>query len=143
MIAVGKDIDSAKVYSVHKGYRMLVSENFSDPDRFYSVSFFTPVNTTYAKVEKRYGPVKALLFTWRSDDDGPMIAVGSDSLFAKVYSVRNGYRQLFPKNLGQMVKFMAVDEDTFKGPKLMLVSDIEKKYGPVIRPGDTPPLQRR
>ena len=135
MIAVGKDEKSAKVYSVHKGYRMLQDRKFIDYLRGFGVFGYKKTETTFAKVNKRFGPAMTNIFTWTDSEKGEMVAVGSDHLFEKVYFVRDGYRELRKPTLGQLLKFMAVDEDTYKGPFRKKVSDIQKEYGPVRKPG--------
>ena len=135
MIAVGKDEKSAKVYSVHKGYRMLQDRKFIDYLRGFGVLGYKKTETTFAKVNKQYGPAMTNIFTWTDSEKGEMVAVGSDHLFEKVYLVRNGYRELRRPTLGQLPKFMAVDEDTFEGPFRKKVSDIQKEYGPVRKAG--------
>lgn len=131
MIAVGKDAKSAKVYSVHKGYRMLEEDKFVKYLGGFSVLTFDTEKTTYAKIQKEYGPVKTNLYRFQHFNYGQMIAVGNDSLFAKVYSVEKGYRFPIEATLGQLIKFNAIDPEDFKEPKFVLLSDIEKKYGPV------------
>lgn len=135
MIAVGKDEKSAKVYSVHKGYRMLQDEKFIEYLRGFLVFGFKKTETTFAKVNKQYGPAMTNIFTWTDRTRGQMVAVGSDHLFEKVYFVRDGYRELRQPTLGQLLKFNAIDLDTFKGPFRKKVSEIQKEYGPVRKAG--------
>lgn len=61
-----------------------------------------------------------------------MIAVGEDMLFAKCYKVHDGYREKIGPTLGQLMKFSPYTfDDTFSGPIMMTLKDIEEKYGPV------------
>lgn len=140
MIAVGKNERSAKVYQVHKGYRMLENDRFMEYLRSHQVFGYDTEKTTYAKVQKQYGPAMTNLFIWTDRSRGKMIAVGSESQFEKVYLVRHNYRILEQATLGQLVKFNAIDPDNFKGPIRKKVSDIEKEYGPVRRPGQGFPI---
>ena len=71
------------------------------------------------------------LYKWTDLYRGEMIAVGSRSQFERCYLVHDGYRTRTRDTLGQLVKFNAVDEDTFEGPIKTTLAEVEKKYGPV------------
>ncbi|MCY4673175.1 MAG: hypothetical protein OXD43_05310 [Bacteroidetes bacterium] len=81
------------------------------------------------------------IYKWRHPNEDPRIAVGRDSLFASVYAVSYGVRSPQKPNLGQLIKFNAVDADTFEGPIKMTIAEVKKKYGPVIARGTIPPAR--
>ena len=75
------------------------------------------------------------VYTWRNKDrDEDRIAVGDDSLYATVYIVYDDYRYRTNDILGNLIKFNAVDPDTFDGPFEMTLEEIDEKYGPVKTP---------
>jgi len=83
------------------------------------------------------------LFKWNKggDKDYPMIAVGEDPLFARVYQVWSNYRMKLQINgsditLGNLYRFNALDEDSFEGPIETTVKKILKEYGPVFTEKD-------
>ena len=82
----------------------------------------------------------ANLYTWYDKgDQRRYIAVGEDSLFAKVYKVFDGFRTPVTPTLGQLIKFNAVDPDSFEGPIETTMKEIRKKYGPIRSAFKTPP----
>jgi len=83
------------------------------------------------------------LFKWNKggDKDSPMIAVGEDPLFARVYLVRNKYRMKVQVagsdvTLGNLFRFNALDDDSFEGPVETTAKKILKEYGPVFTAKD-------
>ena len=72
------------------------------------------------------------VYTWRDKNrDQDRIAVGEDSLYATVYIVYDDYRYRTNDILGNLMKFNAVDPDSFDGPFEMTEEEIDEKYGPV------------
>jgi len=60
------------------------------------------------------------------------VAVGEHSQFEDVFKVNpNGFRTPLRVVLGQMMKFHAVNPNTFEGPFEMTEKEINKKYGPI------------
>lgn len=75
------------------------------------------------------------VYTWRDKNrDQDRIAVGEDSLYATVYVVEEDYRRRLEHILGNLMKFNAVDPDSFKGPFEMTEEEIDEQYGPVKTP---------
>lgn len=71
------------------------------------------------------------LYKWKGSDND-FIAVGQDSVTAECYIVQSNYRFLHPPTLGQMLKFNAVDPDTFEGPIETTHQEVLELYGPVL-----------
>ena len=77
----------------------------------------------------------ANVYTWRDKSrNEDRIAVDKDDnvQMAPVYVVEQDYRYLLEPTLGQLMKFNAVDPDSFDGPIEMTMAEIDKKYGPVL-----------
>lgn len=165
-IAVGRDELFAKCYEVHDGYRTKMKPTLGQLMKFnpyiFENDFEGPIKTTLAEVEKKYGPVRPAnrfpseklgerprsrnvmtnVYTWYDDYRGSrMIAVGNQSQFERCYVVHYGFRTPIKPTLGQLMKFNAVDPDTFEGPIRMTLAEVEKNYGPV-RPANKPPPEK-
>lgn len=77
----------------------------------------------------------ANVYTWRDKNrNEDRIAVDEDdnSAMAPVYVVEQDYRYQLEPTLGQLMKFNAVDPDSFDGPIEMTMAQIDEKYGPVL-----------
>ena len=75
------------------------------------------------------------VYTWHNKDrDEDRIAVGEDSIYATVYIVYDDYRRRTDDILGNLLRFGAVDRDSFDGPFEMTLEEIDEKYGPVKTP---------
>lgn len=73
------------------------------------------------------------LYKWHdSDRDEDFIAVGENSVVAQCYIVKSEYRILHPPTLGQMLKFNAVEEESFEGPIETSHLEVLELYGPVL-----------
>ena len=60
--------------------------------------------------------------------------MGEDSIYAPVYIVYEDYRHRTDDILGNLLRFNAVDRDSFDGPFEMTLEEIDEKYGPVKTP---------
>ena len=77
----------------------------------------------------------ANVYTWRDksrNQDRIAVDEENNSPMAPVYVVEQDYRYLLEPTLGQLMKFNAVDPDSFDGPFEMTMEEIDEKYGPVL-----------
>ncbi|MCY4159634.1 MAG: hypothetical protein OXE92_03560 [Bacteroidetes bacterium] len=79
------------------------------------------------------------LYKWYdSEQVQEMIALGEDSLYAECYFVHEGYLRKFvspsgnPILLGNLIRFNAIDPDTFEGPFEKTKEEITAEYGPIL-----------